>query len=741
MQISEHFLRNGWKVACNSVLLLLLLASCTLEYRWTHNPSNECAPLQHPVLSHDPRLHAALKPGVGLPACMQIAWGAFKKGQAITREVMLHHDGIVKGYNPDTGEFDTIPSFSLPDGISEKTRRFRIFVYTYPMDEAKQVDLCKNKMSQVDYDCFSQSESPHCLFYYVFRPKQENGLETLPIDGKDSTQCKIYTRSVKERTQEPQRRQETATESTNEPAKPDENGVNQGELLFSERLQESAQESPREFLQEPNPPEESSVPDAGPPEVTSTEPSTRDNRKPPILTCGGSVTTPAFFAKGQGKSGDYGKKMFVDKSGQVYICGFFESYAEFSPARASNKVLKHTGSSEQLFVAKLFSTGEFHWVQHLNGNNISCKGLFVDGKGTLHVIGQYEGTFATGPRKEKKITSQAVYHLRLNASTGQYQNFRNIMYTQKVVTLVQTHLGQRGFMHLALKYTASATLFPGLTLPAPTQANILLISFDISGLIEKKKWHKTLHSTQAGEVADIITDKNGALYVAGAFRGSMTFDKQYASVRNAAFLVKYNNQRAHEWLRIIDTGATTGQNAVVMSTRLAIDTSQNVYLTGNFFKRIVFGLKVILAKAGMEVYVVKYNSLGKMLWHTYSQGGTNQLIQSTDIVFNDCNKHLYFTGIFTGSLSIGGKTAQATGLTIDLFLAKINISTGKTQALEQTQGTANEHPTAIGTDPTGHLFLLGQYQSGASFFTTPSVRLPKQKALGKYDIFVWKFKL
>ena len=98
-----------------------------------------------------------------------------------------------------------------------------------------------------------------------------------------------------------------------------------------------------------------------------------------------------------GTSFDFSAGVAVDQAGNVCSTGYFMGTADFDPGAGTNN-LSATGSTADIFVAKLNSAGEHVWAQSLNGaSGESGNATAFDSGGDCYVAGYYMGTVDFDP--------------------------------------------------------------------------------------------------------------------------------------------------------------------------------------------------------------------------------------------------------------------------------------------------------------------------------------------------------
>jgi hypothetical protein len=97
-----------------------------------------------------------------------------------------------------------------------------------------------------------------------------------------------------------------------------------------------------------------------------------------------------WAVKAGGPNNDEGLGIEVDSNGNPYVSGYFKETATFG-----STTLTSEGDNE-LFIAKLSSSGSWLWVNNASSNVITSYSLAVDSSGNAYIIGVFYGTSTFG---------------------------------------------------------------------------------------------------------------------------------------------------------------------------------------------------------------------------------------------------------------------------------------------------------------------------------------------------------
>ena len=279
---------------------------------------------------------------------------------------------------------------------------------------------------------------------------------------------------------------------------------------------------------------------------------------------------------------------------------------------------------------------------------------------------------------------------------------------------------------------------------------------------------------------EIVTDAAGDVYVAGIISGTGDFDPGSGVVNLVSngnddmFIAKYTAAGSLVWAYNI---GGTGNEVV---TAMAIDASGSCYITGRFAGTVDFdpgaGTSTITASGPFDVYIVKLNTSGNLLWaknfggtfgtfvndlsidasgsvytigtsqattdfdpsaavyELVSTGGQDPYMAKLDASGNfvwalntgfsisalniDINNALYLTGIFNDTTDFDFDTTQTINLISlggsDIYIAKFDTDANFVW-VKSVGGTDNESPGAINTDAVGNIIICGTFVGTADF--------------------------
>ncbi|RJP72851.1 MAG: T9SS C-terminal target domain-containing protein [Ignavibacteriales bacterium] len=258
--------------------------------------------------------------------------------------------------------------------------------------------------------------------------------------------------------------------------------------------------------------------------------------------------------------------------------------------------------------------------------------------------------------------------------------------------------------------SATANFLPGLTLSTTGNVDFYVVKYNPSG---NAVWARKGGSTLTDRGFGVLADGNN-LYTCGEYYGTCTFDHIVvtSSGNLDAFVSKYDTAGNLQWLK-------EGKSVSQVSARgLAFDQSKNIVAVGYYGSStagtVAFGATTLTSAGQRDMFVVKYNSDGDLLW-AKSAGG----IASGDVaegVVVDKNGNIYVAASFTDSANYDTQKVISNG-SIDASLVKYDQN-GNVIWVRTGGGIGEDKTRAVALDDDGNVYVTGYFDSSAVFGTT-----------------------
>ena len=263
-----------------------------------------------------------------------------------------------------------------------------------------------------------------------------------------------------------------------------------------------------------------------------------------------------------------------------------------------------------------------------------------------------------------------------------------------------------------------------------TNYDIFIAKYDASGNVV---WAKSAGGSGNDEGQSICVDASGNSYITGWFNSPTITFGTITLTNNGGyniFIAKYDASGNVVWAKSAGGGGNDeGQS-------ICVDTSGNSYVTGSFdnSSTITFGTTTLTSNGYANIFVVKYDASGNVVWAKSAGGGDDDKGQSISV---DANGNSYITGFFTSpTITFGSDTLinkDVTGSTFDVFIAKYDAS-GNVLWAKSAGGNNIDIGQSIAVDASGNSYITGYFQSSTITFGT--ITLTNN---GSQNIFIAKY--
>ncbi len=331
-----------------------------------------------------------------------------------------------------------------------------------------------------------------------------------------------------------------------------------------------------------------------------------------------------------------------------------------------------------LFIAKINEAGELLWINSGgSADNDEVTDVVVDANQNIYVLGTYwlEATFDT---------------ITLQTTAGSKAIFLN-KYSNDGKLLWSKNISSNGAKSaVAIKVDANNDLlltgYFGNTLLMEEQTWLATADLDLF-VCKLTQNGDLVWLTQAGLLGDIkpvdlVVASDGSVSISGTMLGQLaiaqdTFQNNTNDLD--VFVTKFSADGEPLWGR--KAGGVYRDN----TTALAIDDSDNLYLTGDFRGVMKLNDNLSIETDGIldeNFYLLKYDKNGIPIWGRSMGSLASEFTQ--DLVAYD--GQLAVVGYFLGTMTIDGLTASA-GADFDTFLAGFEAESGQMQWINVFAGT------------------------------------------------------
>ncbi len=235
----------------------------------------------------------------------------------------------------------------------------------------------------------------------------------------------------------------------------------------------------------------------------------------------------------------------------------------------------------------------------------------------------------------------------------------------------------------------------------------------------------------AGEGISINTDLSGNVFATGAFQSPTITFGTYTLTNTGSTDVFLVKYDSNG--NVLWAKSAVG-NYIDYPWSVCTDPSGNVIITGGYSSpTITFGTYTLtnLSAGAYNIFIVKYDTNGNVLW-AKSEGSTSEAATS---VCTNTTGEIFVTGWFgSPTVTFGTYTLTNSGYS-SIFLTKYDTN-GNVLWAKSAVGSSFDNPNSVSTDPNGNSFITGYFDSPTISFgsyTLTNYGLNKNVFLAKYD--------
>lgn len=368
-----------------------------------------------------------------------------------------------------------------------------------------------------------------------------------------------------------------------------------------------------------------------------------------------------------GSAADAAESVIADANGNIIVTGWFMS----ATIAFGSTILTNTGTpgTEDMFVAKYDANGVLLWVHNASGGAADYSySASADASGNIFIAGSSSST---------SITFGSITLVNTGAENMfvvKYDSGGNAVWAKKATG--SSNCRPRGITTDATGNILVTGLFQNATITfgtitltnagAANTHDIFLLKYDNAG---NELWAKRAGGTNGDFGISVATDLNSNVIVGGYFN-STTFPFASTTLNNAGgldiFILKYDVNGNELWAH------SAGGSSSDWGFSVDADMNGNIVLTGYFQSiSIAFGATTLNQTGASDIFLVKYDQTGNVLWAKGTEGSTHAYS-----VTIDANDNIFLTGDFVSTTAtFDSDTLNRVGVN-DLFVAKLNIATG-----------------------------------------------------------------
>jgi len=401
-----------------------------------------------------------------------------------------------------------------------------------------------------------------------------------------------------------------------------------------------------------------------------------------------------------------------DFAGSVCLSGIYTS----DTISIDSISMVNTNGSPDIFLMKFDSSGNVIWKNKASGSldDISTD-VTISSLGDIYSIGYFiSPELNSGPLYLTNVGNCMPFLIRYSSS-GVILYGDQIIFPTSNDRSWDVATDSHGNAFITGWFRSSSIHFDTFEVRnTNTGYDLFIVKYDSAGNVS---WTKSNTGKGFDFAGSLCIDPFDNIFITGFFSDTISFDSISLPGPNKIFICKMDNNGNLLWAKEYGDGSATYD--------ICTDLDGNIYIAGWFTEPTsVFGSFTLVNSAPIysEIFIMKLDSSGNVLWARSAQGNNNDMTSGIAV---DQNKNVFITGHFSSdSISFGSTTIQNNG-SQDLFITKLD-SNGTFLWSSGAGDHYNDESNAICIDPAGNAYVTGYFSSsslvfGSTTLTNPSV--------------------
>ncbi len=451
-----------------------------------------------------------------------------------------------------------------------------------------------------------------------------------------------------------------------------------------------------------------------------------------FIAIGANAQAPnwAWAKGGGGSTNDYCHGSTTDAFGNVYITGFYDS-----PSIIFGTTTLINGGNQDIFFVKYDPSGNLVWAKSV-GSTGNDRGLSIttDAIGNVYIAGNYESPSVTfGTTTLTNLSTNGFSDLFI----AKFDASGNLVWAKTAGNAGNERASSikcdaSGNIYLAGSFESASITFGTTTLTNIETTgifnDIFIVKYDAAGNV---LWANNAGGIGSDESYFLTTDDSNNVYVTGWYNfdmivGAFTLTSNDSTGLGNVFIVKYDTNGNAVWAH--GYGNVGNDYGCSIST----DNFGNIYLTGFYAtSSITFGAFTLSSSAASNMFIVKYNAVGNVLW---AQAAVSSGASAGYGVTTDPSGNVYVGGAFSSTfIEFGTTTLTNVGSNgyYDIFIVKYD-SLGNSLWAINVNGTGYDEIVGLSSDSFGNVYAAGHHLSTLAFGSTSLT------SAGDKDIYIAK---
>lgn len=427
-----------------------------------------------------------------------------------------------------------------------------------------------------------------------------------------------------------------------------------------------------------------------------------------------SAQFATVWAQGSGSvETDYMGESVVDKDGNTYFIGSITSSYTFE-----NDVTVQSKGGYDMMIAKIDAEGNLAWAKSFGSESDEMgRSIALDNEGNIFFSGSFSSVVDFG--NDVMATSAGgmdAFVAKMNAMGEIEWVLSGGGSDNEEWTNIETDA--EGNSYVAGYIESGDGFLSGRPLLNFGGRDMFIAKIDADGKLE---WVKTPGATDDENINDIALSSNGDLLVNASFASELIIGNDTIDAALGLGLnIKYDADGEVLWTDQTEKGNTEFEGAV------DFDADGNIYTSGMFEGEITFGSEKMVSKGGNDIFIVKQDAEGKVIWATQAGGTDDEATTDIEVL---ADGSVIIGGYFESTSTFGKNTIASAGEK-DNFVAKLNAD-GSFYGVVSAGGTGDDMVHSISSTTSGEIIATGTFEGTSKFKTEGNSK-------GESDHYVWK---
>src|SRR6267378_3925020 len=315
----------------------------------------------------------------------------------------------------------------------------------------------------------------------------------------------------------------------------------------------------------------------------------------------------AWAKRAGGTSYDYGEGIAVDRLGNSFVTGYFQS----PTITFGSTVLTNHGDADA-YVVKYDASGNVRWAASVGGINIDLGlGIAVDSSGASYITGEFYSPTITF---DSTTLTNSNNYTNLDMFVVKYDVNGDVVWAKSAGGANDEISRGIAVDNFGNSYVTGFFTSPLLSVDSQTVKNngienIFILKFDRVGNVV---WAKSVGGSTYDEALGIVTDDSGNCYVTGGFKSpAITFGRSTLTNNGGddIFVAKFDGNGNVIWAK--SAGGADDEDG----QGIAVDRLGNSYITGFFYSsQLTIGSTTLTCSGSDDIFIAKYDAGGNVVW-------------------------------------------------------------------------------------------------------------------------------